>query len=57
MIDAKRFADLSNEMQDIMGMNSDDINIGFDNKDIMKHVKNSYDEQTGFVDTLTFFKG
>ena len=40
-----------------MNMNNDDIHIGFDNKDIMKHVKDNYDQSTGFVDTLTFFKG
>ena len=57
MIDTKRFGDLSNEMQDIMNMNNDDINVGFDNKAIMRHVRENYDESTGFVDTLTFFKG
>jgi len=57
MLNSKRFGDLSSEMENIMGMNTDDIHVGFNNPDIMKHVKNNYNEKTGFVDTLTFFKG
>jgi len=37
-------------------MNTDETRVGFDNIDIMKHVKNNYHEQTGFIDTLTFFR-
>lgn len=57
MIDTARFGNLSGEMMDIMEMNNDDINIGFNDKEIMNHIKNDFNETTGFVDTLTFFKG
>lgn len=56
MIDTQRFGDLSTEMMGIMDMNNDTNGNGFNNRDIMEHVKNTYDEQTGFVDTLSFFK-
>jgi hypothetical protein len=57
MIDSTRFGGLSSEMQDIMNMNDDSPSISFTNKDIMRHVKENYNETTGFVDTLRFFKG
>jgi hypothetical protein len=57
MIDSDRFGDLSSEMRDIMNMNDDSPNIAFTNKDIMRHIKENYNETTGFVDTLRFFKG
>ena len=57
MIDSKRFGDLSGEMQDIMNMNTDDLGLTFENKHIMDHVKNKMDQSTGFIDTLSFFKG
>ena len=56
MIDAQRFGDLSSEMNSIMNMNTDTDPNGFNNKDIMNRVRNDYDEQTGFIDTLSFFK-
>ncbi len=56
MIDTQRFGNLSNEMMGIMDMNNSTHGNGFNNKDIMDHVKNNYDEQTGFIDTLSFFK-
>jgi len=56
MIDSTRFGSLSNEMSSIVDMNTDETRVGFDNIDIMKHVKNNYHEQTGFIDTLTFFR-
>ena len=40
-----------------LDMNTDTVGKGFTDKDIMDHVKNNRDEMTGFVDTLTFFKG
>jgi len=56
MIDNNRFTNLSNEMSDIMDMNTDETRVGFDNIDIMKHVKRNYSEKTGFIDTLRFFR-
>ncbi len=34
----------------------DSNNVKFDNRDIIKHVREKYDEMDGFVDTLSFFK-
>ena len=57
MIDSTIMTGLSDEMTSIMGMNNDTIGNGFTDKDIMKYVKENKDEMTGFVDTLSFFKG
>jgi len=56
MIDTSKFGGLSSEMSDIMDMNTDTERVGFDNIDIMKHVKRNYDDQHGYIDTLTFFR-
>ena len=56
MIGTDTYSGISNEMTEIMSMNTDSPNIKFDNRDIMKHVKEKYDELDGFVDTLSFFK-
>ncbi len=55
MIDTKRYSNLTNEMSDIVNMNTD-IEVGFNNRDIMKAVKDNYNDHVGFVDTLEFFK-
>jgi hypothetical protein len=55
MIDTQRYGDLTNEMSDIVNMNKD-VEIGFNNKDIMKAVKDNYNDDLSFVDTLSFFK-
>jgi hypothetical protein len=56
MIDTKAYAALSGEMSDIVSMNSDMPHVGFTDQGILKHVKDHYDEHSGFVDTLSFFK-
>jgi len=54
LIDSKKYASLSNEMSDIMNMNTDRGDTAFSDYSIMKHVKEK--QETGFVDTLQFFK-
>ena len=56
MIDSQRFANLSGEMMDIVGMNLGGNESSFSNKHIMNKVKENYDEAKGFIDTLQFFK-
>ena len=56
MIDSHKASALSIDMSDVIDMNIDGASTEFTNKDIMKHVKNKYDESTGFVDTLSFFR-
>lgn len=56
MIDSNRHGNLSNEMVDIIDMNTDTSRTGFNNKDIMDHVKHNYDDNMGYIDTLSFFK-
>ena len=56
MLDTTRFGDLSIEMKDIMDMNTESRGIGFNNRDIMSHIKQNYNESQGFIDTLSFFK-
>ena len=57
LIDSARFSNISGEMSDIMNMNCDYSSNGFDDKSIMAHVKQSYDQSKMYVDTLKFFKG
>ncbi|MFW9871846.1 MAG: hypothetical protein ACFFG0_02005 [Candidatus Thorarchaeota archaeon] len=47
---------ISIDMLDIVDMNSEMPSTNFTNKDIMKHVKKNYEESTGFIDTLSFYK-
>jgi hypothetical protein len=54
LLDSKKYASLSGEMMDIVGMNIEDKNGVFTNHGIMKQIKEN--EQTGFVDTLQFFR-
>lgn len=56
LIDTEQYTALTDEMTSIMGMNTDGSATAFNNKDIMKHVKDKYDESTGFIDTLSFFR-
>jgi hypothetical protein len=48
---------LSIDMSDVLDMNVEGgRSAEFTNRDIMKHVKENYDESTGFVDTLSFYR-
>ncbi len=47
---------LSIDMSDVIDMNIGGPSVEFTNKDIIKHVRDNYDESTGFVDTLEFFR-
>ena len=56
LIDSVKFGNLSNEMTNIMDMNSEIGSGTFNDKSIMAHIKKNYNEMQGFVDTLKFFK-
>jgi hypothetical protein len=47
---------LSIDMRDVIDMNTGSPIIDFTNKDIIQHVRDKYNEHTGFVDTLEFFR-
>jgi len=56
MIDSKKYSAVSEEMASIFNMNIDTGATTFDNKSIMKNVRDKIEESGGFVDTLQFFK-
>jgi len=57
MIPGHKYSNLANEFERILDMNDSRPSTGFDNSEIMKHVKNDYTNIGGFIDTLKFFKG
>jgi len=43
-------------MRNVLDMNLDGPTGEFTSSEIMKHVKKNFEESTGFIDTLTFFR-
>jgi len=56
LIDSNKYSSLSSEMMNIMNMNIENSNNGFTDHAIMKQVKDNMDKNSGFIDTLEFFK-
>ena len=56
MLNSQRFENLAGEMSDIISMNTDEVHGSFNDKSIMNHIKENYNEMKGFIDTLQFFK-
>jgi hypothetical protein len=56
MIDSARYSSLSNEMAHIVDMNQDTSSVTFDDRSIMRNVKDKMKESGGFIDTLQFFR-
>ena len=57
LIDKQHSLNITNEMMNIVEMNSSISPKKFNNKDILNYIKENYDEQTNFIDTLSFFQG
>lgn len=57
LLNSQKYANISSEVNDVIGMNLRDGDVKFRDSSIIKHVKENYDDMSGFVDTLSFFKG
>lgn len=57
MFGIRNYESLDGELTSVMSLNNDDRNVSFSNSGIIKYVKSNYDESSGFVDVLSFFKG
>jgi len=56
LIDFTSTPTMAGDLKDVINLNDPETSTGFSNNEIMKHVKKNYDDYSGFVDTLSFFK-